>query len=211
MKLPGRDTQWQATIGLLLAGFAFSMSAWLSAGVFERLPHLEDEVAYLYQARIFAGGHLVIDSPQPQSAFWQPFVVDSAATGKRFGKYPPGWPALLALGLLLGHPWLVNACLSALTVLLVYRLGSRVFDPDVGLCAAVLLAFSPATLLLDATLMPHTAALFLATLSLYAYWRMQNGNRSTAWGACAGLALGALAATRPLTAVVLIKRFRYKY
>src|SRR5688572_28153218 len=81
---------------MLLVFFAFSMSAVLSRTVFERLPHLEDEVAYLYQAKIFARFQAVVPIPEPRRAYWQPFVVDYSTSGNRFGKYTPGWSALLS-------------------------------------------------------------------------------------------------------------------
>ncbi len=188
-------------LALGLALFSMVMSAFVSRSVFERLPHLEDEVAYLFQAKTYAGGHLVIDSPDPRRAFWQPFVVDYGLTGKRFSKYSPGWPLVLALGVAGGQPWLVNALLSALTVALVYRLGREIFDADTGVIAAALTAFSPMALLLNATLMGHTAALCAATLFFYAYWRIEQRRNTLAWGAVAGVALGLVIINRPLTAI----------
>ncbi|MBN8637248.1 MAG: glycosyltransferase family 39 protein [Anaerolineae bacterium] len=188
-------------IVLALALFAFGMSAYLSQTVFERLPHLEDEVAYLYQARVFARGDIVIDSPETSRVFWQPFIVDR--DGNRFSKYTPGWSAQLAVGILLGEYWVINAFFAALTVALTYRLGREIFNPQTGLIAAALFAFSPMALLLNATLMSHTSALFWTTLFLYAYWRLERGRHALRWGLLAGLALGALVATRPLTAVAI--------
>lgn len=192
-------------IGLIL--FSFLMAALLSRTVFERVPHLEDEVAYLYQARIFARGDVVIDIPQPRRAYWQPFVVDYNETGKRFGKYSPGWPLLLAVGVNLGQPWVLNAFFAALTVALVYRLGQEIFDEDTGLIAAALTAFSPMALLLNATLMGHTAALFFFTLFMYAYWRIEKHRQVIRWAAVAGIALGLLVINRPLTAVGIAAPF----
>jgi hypothetical protein len=179
------------------------MAGVLSDRVFERIPHLEDELAYLYQARIFAGGQIVIDSPENFAAFWQPFVIDFEPSGKRFGKYPPGWPALLAFGELLGHAWLVNAILGALTVIMVFQIGREIWGPPVGLVAAILTAFSPATLLLNATLMAHTSSLFFATLFLWCSWRFDQGPDRIRWAVGAGLALGSLFTTRPLSAVAI--------
>ena len=65
-----------ALAAALLALFAFSMSALISRTVFDRMPHLEDEMAYLFQARTYAGGHLTVATPQPQRAYWQPFLID---------------------------------------------------------------------------------------------------------------------------------------
>jgi 4-amino-4-deoxy-L-arabinose transferase-like glycosyltransferase len=189
------------TIVLVLIMFSIVMSTLVSRVVFERLPHLEDEVAYLFQAKTYAGGRLVVDTPEPRRAYWQPFVVDYAPTGERFSKYTPGWPALFAIGVLLGQPWIINAFLSGLTVALVFRLGREIFNPDVGVIAAALTAFSPMAILLNATLMGHTAALFAVTLFFYAYWRIEQGRRPLRWGIVAGIALGLVVTTRPLTAV----------
>jgi 4-amino-4-deoxy-L-arabinose transferase-like glycosyltransferase len=185
---------------LLLCFAAFFMSALVSRTVFERLPHLEDEVAYLYQARLYAGGNLVIDTPEPRRAYWMPFLLDQG--GNRFGKYTPGWSMQLSLGTLMGQEWVINAFLAALTVALVYRLGREIFNRDVGLIAAALTTFSPMVLLLAGTLMGHTAAMFAATLFLYAYWRLERARRhNLLWGALAGIGLGLLVANRPITGI----------
>lgn len=194
-------------IVVILIAFSMGMSALVSRVVFERLPHLEDEVAYLFQAKTYARGRLVVDIPEPRRAYWQPFVVDYLPTGERFSKYTPGWPALLAIGVLLGQPWVVNAFLAGLTVALVYRLGREIFNADVGVIAAALTAFSPMALLLNATLMGHTAALFAVTLFFYAYWRIERNRHAVRWGVVAGAALGLVVATRPLTAVGIAAPF----
>ncbi len=161
-------------IVVALAFFSFALSVILSWTVFERLPHLEDELAYLFEARVIAGGNFVIPSPEPSAAYWQPFVVDEG--GLRFGKYTPGYPLQLAAGVLAGAPWIVNAFFAALSVALVYRLGREIFkNEDVGLIAAALVAFSPMAILLNASLMGHSAALFWVGLFIYAYWRLDLG------------------------------------
>ncbi|MCB9453791.1 MAG: glycosyltransferase family 39 protein [Anaerolineaceae bacterium] len=192
-------------IVLFLVGFSFFMSALVSQTVFERLPHLEDEVAYLFQAKLLAGGHSVIPSPEPRRAYWQPFIIDR--DGQRFGKYSLGWPGTLAGGVLLGQPWVINAFLAALTVALVYRLGSDVFNQDTGVIAAALTAFSPMALLLNATLMGHTAALFWVTLFMWAYWQLEHRRRPLRWGIVAGVALGMTLINRPLSAVGIAAPF----
>lgn len=195
--------RWHEGLALALAVFSFFMAAFISRTVFERLPHLEDELTYVFQARIFARGDVVVDVPTPRRPFWQPFVVEYEPQGTRFGKYSPGWPALLALGIVLGQMGFVNAAAAALNVALVYRLGREVFNPDVGVIAAALTAFSPMALLLNGSLMGHTTALCCFTLFMYAYWRLsRRGCRHPLrWAALAGLALGLLIVNRPLTAV----------
>jgi hypothetical protein len=49
--------------------------------------------------------------------------------------------------------------------------------------------------------MGHTAALFAVALFFYAYWRIEKGRQALRWGIVAGLALGLIVTTRPLTAI----------
>ncbi len=196
---------------LLLALFAFGASLEVNRSVFEHLPHLEDEFAYLFQAKIFAGGHAWVPRNEPVKDFWQPFVLQPETspdgTLRRFGKYTPAWPLVLSLGAAVEAPFVVNAFIAALTVALIYRIGHEIFDEAVGLVAALLMAISPMALLLNATLMSHTSALFFVMLFIYGYWRTtiaRRGWRSRLlWGALAGVALGMLVAMRPLTAVAM--------
>ena len=200
-----RPFSWHASGAALLCLAAFALSAILSRTVFERLPHLEDELAYLWQARTYAGGNWVIPTPEPEDAFWQPFVVDH--NGLRFGKYTPGYPLILMIGVWLGQLWIVNALLAAVGVALVFRLGSAVFNPDTGLIAAALTAFSPMALLLNATLMGHALALCCAALFMWSMWQIERRPRPLIWGVIGGLALGLLIATRALTALAVALPF----
>jgi hypothetical protein len=187
----------------ILACFAFVMGAVVSARVFERLHHLEDEIAYLFQARVFAGGQTVVDIPRHARPFWQPFVIDYEPSGKRSGKYPPGWPALLAIGVVFGREWLVNALFGALTVVLVYRIGREVYGRSVGLIAAVRTAFSPAALLLNGTLMAHPAVLSFATLFMWSFLRMEWARARFGWAVAAGAAIDVVFVIRPLSVVAV--------
>lgn len=187
----------------VLVFVAFALAAVFSRSVFEHLPHLEDEVAYLYQAKVFASGRIVEPMPDNRRSFWQPFVIDDTKMQTRFGKYTPGWPLVLSLGVAWGEPWVINAFLAALTVALVYRLGSALFNRDVGLIAALLVTFSPMLVLLNATLMGHTLAICLTTGFIYAYWRLERDRRPWRWGLLAGGMLGLLVITRPLSAIAI--------
>jgi len=186
---------------LALVLFSFGASLFFSGTVFERLPHLEDELAYTFQARVLARGDLVAPRPEQVGAFWQPFVLDR--NGHRFGKYPLGWPAQLAAGEILGAPWIVNAWLAAATTALIYCLGSALFNRDVGVIAAALVAFSPMELLLSGTLMGHTSALCFSALLLYAAWRMEHSQHAIRWGLLAGIALGMIVANRPMSGIAV--------
>lgn len=206
--LTHRKLRLSEIAALALMVFAFGASALISRNVFERLPHLEDEFAYLYQARIFERGQAWVPRNEPVKVFWQPFVLQPETspdgTYRRFGKYPPGWPLVLTVGLWLGQPWLVNAVLAMLNVGLVYRLGREIFDETVGVVAALFLAISPMALLLNATLMAHTWTMFAAIVFVYAYWRItRHGRGRYVWAVIGGLMLGGVVTTRPMTAVAM--------
>ncbi len=187
-----------ALIALLLCYCAMLGSVWVADSVFEKLPHLEDEMAYLYQAKILARGDAYVDVPQPLRSYWQPFLLSE--DGKRFGKYPPGWPLLLAVGVKLNMTWAINAWIGMLSVALTYRLAREVFNEQTGVVAAALLTISPIALLINGTLMGHTSAQFFTLVFLYGAWRVEKGQHALGWAALSGMALGMLVASRPLTA-----------
>ena len=147
-------------IGILLSLLAVVFSYWIAWRYYENLAHLEDEMAYVWQAEVIARGHLTTPSPaQPDSFLW-PFVVDY--NGQRFGKYPPGWPALLAVGERFGQRDLVNPLLAGLAIWLIYRLGKRTLGENIGLLASALTLLSPFFLVNSASLLSHPFGLVLS-------------------------------------------------
>lgn len=172
-------------------------------GIFDGLPHLEDEFANLWQAEVMADGRLRLPSPPEAPSFLVPFVVDYE--GWRFGKYPPGWPAALSLGARAGAAWLVNPLLAGLAVWLTYRLASRFLSGGASLLAAGLVASSPIFLIQSGAIMSHNLSLALALIFCLAWLDLFVPPLSAVpeWVlACvAGASLGLLALTRPLTAV----------
>ncbi len=195
-------------LAALLALAAAAASACVAWDIYEALPHLEDEIAHLWQAEVMADGRIYLESPPEPRSFLVPFVVDYE--GRRFGKYPPGWPAALSLGVRAGAPWLVNPILAGLSAWLVYRLGAKVFTRGLGLVAETLTILSPMFLMLSGSLMGHNLSLFLAS----AFWlawidlfveRVERAKvPARLLVGVAGLSLGLLALTRPLTAVGVV-------
>ncbi len=175
---------------------------------FEQLPHIEDEMAFVWQARVFTENQITIPSPPQSKSFFIPFVIDH--NGQRFGKYPPGWPMMLSLGIRLGLRAWINPFLAGLAVWLTYRLGQKLFSGKVGLLAALLTATSPFFLINAGSLLSHTWSFFL-TLVFIAAWldtfEISNNKVSAMlvpkWMtvSAAGLSLGLLAITRPVTAL----------
>ncbi len=174
--------------------------ALISSLVFERLPHVEDEVAYLFQAKIFAQGKLYAVTPPHPEAFHVPFIIDHE--GRRFAKYPPGHALLLSLGVLLGRPWLVNPFFGALSIVVIYLLGQELYGPSTALLAAGLGLTSPLFLMLAGTYMSHPTCLFAISLFILFFARMLNSGRWR-YPLLAGVALGMAFLIRPLTALSL--------
>lgn len=199
--------RWQPLTALTLALLGAVVAWWVSEAIFERLPHLEDEFAFLWQAQVMAQGKIALPSPPEPKAFLVPFVVDYG--GLRFGKYPPGWPAALSLAARLGAPWSANALFGALSLWLIYRLGQRVRDGGLGLLAALLALASPMYWMLSGSLMSHVFSLFLALAFLHAWLDLtglgRGAGKAPRWlvAAVGGLALGLLVLTRPLTAAAI--------
>ncbi|MGW8250148.1 MAG: ArnT family glycosyltransferase, partial [Anaerolineales bacterium] len=200
-------------IALLLSLLAVLAGYLIAVRVYESMAHIEDEVAYVWQAQAIAGGELTLPSPPHPKSFLVPFVVDYE--GKRFGKYPLGWPVMLALGVALGIRPLVNALLSGAAVWLTYRLGQKIFGDTVGLLAAGLTLSSPFFLMNSGTLLSHPMGLFLSVAFALAWldaWDTERHKTKPAYWSwlaivTAGLSMGLLAITRPLTAVGVLLPF----
>jgi hypothetical protein len=187
----------------VLMSLAAVLLAYLVADrVFERMAHLEDEMAYIWQAQALTRGKLALPSPPEPKSFLVPFVVDH--NGLRFGKYPPGWPAVLAIGELLGQRAWINPLLAGAGVWLTYLLGKKTMGETVGLLAAGLTLTSPFFLLNSGSLLSHPLGLVLSATFALAWLEAYvepEPNHPWFFSIMAGLALGALALTRPFTAL----------
>lgn len=210
--------------GHRLAPIAFALLGVAAARLTARLaladvPHVMDEIAYMLQARMFAGGHLTAPLHLPRAAFAMWFVDDRVRT---FSIFPPGWPAVLALGVLVKATAWVNPLLHGATTLLVALAARALGDGgnsgdggDTGggertdrgrraaIFAAALYGLSPQAVLLAATLMSHTLVALTAAAVLAAGLRLIRPGPSPLHAAALGTALGVAAVTRPLCAVAL--------
>src|SRR5512147_2089587 len=116
---------------------AFILSAAITWGVYGSMPHIEDEYANVFQAKVFASGNLAVRTPSVQSnSFYIPFILNQ--NGWLFGKYPPGYSLLLTPAAWINQWWLINALAAVVVVLGVYLVGRDLFNPGTGLLAAAL-------------------------------------------------------------------------
>ena len=165
------------------------------------IAHVMDEITYLFQAKVFAMGRVTAPVELPRGAFNMWFVEDRTS---RFGIFPPGWPAALAIAVRLGlERWLAPA-LHGVTIVVVGRAGGKLGGSRVALLAALVYATSPQTVLMAASLMSHTlVALAASIVMLFAVSLVQRSDVSLALAVGTGAAVGITAATRPLCAVIL--------
>ncbi|HXV86530.1 MAG TPA: hypothetical protein VD793_07515, partial [Gemmatimonadales bacterium] len=166
-------------------------------GVYAANPHLVDEIAQLFHARVFTAGRLAAPPPEAPGAF---LVTHTWMTHAGWvSQYPPGHTALLALGLALRAEWLVNPVQGGMCLLLVYAVARRLYGPRTAMTAAVLWALSAWVMFMSGTYLNHVTA---ATLTLAAAATLVVPRRVGRWHAVtAGFLLAACAATRPLDAV----------
>lgn len=207
---PLQRAQAADILALFLALAGFLASALVTQRVFEGIPHIEDEVAYVWQANALADGELKIPSPPHPRSYLVPFVVDYE--GARFGKYPPGWPALISIAIQLGIRAWINPLLAGLGVWLTFLLGKRFFSPTVGLLAAGLTITSPFFLMNSGSLLSHPFGLVLS--ALFALTWLEAFPAETEPGSVkhpqhwwltllSALLLGVMLLTRPMTAMAV--------
>ena len=203
ISLPGGDDRsikpWDRRLPWAAAAWVLSLGALIGVFVFERMPHIDDSISYLFQAKYYATGRLYLPAPPDSAAF---HVAQVVVNGDRWFSYGfPGWPAVLAAGVRLGVPWLVNPVLAALSVPLAHAVLRRTYDRGTANLAAILLATSPWLLFMAGELFGHPAAnvwLLLTILGIL----MQRENPRRHGAAIAGVAMGLLFLTRPFDALV---------
>lgn len=203
------ERRWFAGLGgpriaRLYAALAFIVYAWISGrangwSADHALSDYPDPISYFVQARIMASGHLSVPAPQPRDFFNTPYCMQ----GSRFyGMYPPGWPALLAAGVALRVPWLVNPLLASLGLLALHRLGRVLYGDTLAGIAMVLASLWSSVSWFAASYFSETASFLFATLALIGLVEAER-SRPVPSALLCGASLGLLFLIRPWTAVAL--------
>jgi hypothetical protein len=212
----GKIASWPASIGdawmalvrtpdrRLLAVVAilnFLLTLSVEFGPFHNFPNSGDEYSYFVSAELFSRGKLSVPSPPMKEFFEATHVVND---GKFYGKYPPGWPLLLAAGVFLRLPWLVNPLLGALTLVAIDRLARAHFSTETANTAVLMCLGNPYFLFNSASYFSHPACLLFVTLSFH--FALNCLRRPEDWESAVGLGLAAGGAfvTRPFTTMVFL-------
>jgi len=184
----------------------------------------DDVASYLFQAEVFAAGHLKVPLPAPDQAtagagqtdpfFFRTWMVVPHALSDRdpegnppafmFSKYPPGHPFVLFLGKrLFGSYEATPIALVLLFACALYAIVRRTSGPRAGSLALWLLALSPVFVGWGASLMSHNSTLFFLGLAMFAYLRLETTPCTSGrlfWGFLTAAGFGAALLCRPLTA-----------
>ena len=191
----------------LIGAAALVLTTLVSSNLLDRIPHVQDSVAYLFQAKILASGAFNVRPPPAavQSFFSEQFVP--VFQGKWFSQYPPGHSLVLMVGALAGAPWLVGPVLASISLGCIFLLGRRLYGAGIGLLAALLGLSSPFWLFLGSEFMSHSTGLFFAVTFLLCFAQTESDDASRVWPFLAGFLAAMLFITRELTAVGVIGPF----
>lgn len=183
------------------AGLAVLTSAMFSYFALAHMPHIQDEIAMLFQAKVLAGGRLYASTPALIDSFDYEFIV---ADGPRwYGKYFLTPSLLMVPGVWLGVPWLISPILAGIAVLLTYGIGVSLLSEKLARIAVVLMVISPCRVSLFAMMMAHPSCMVAIGLFILGLVRLVKNPRSTGWALAAGLGLALAINARPLTALAL--------
>lgn len=139
-----------------------------------------DESAYVFQARLLADGKLTADAPgegpiPASSPLSDPAVRQRVFRyqhhliheGRWFGKYPPGWSALLAPAMLLHLERFMNPLAGLAILWVTWRIGLLLFNAMVAELALLVLVASPFFTLSCVDFLSHASAGLLLGLAVY--------------------------------------------
>jgi hypothetical protein len=192
----------RATLAALaLVALGLGGSSWVGDHVLDRFPNSADEHVYRFQAETLAKGRLWNPAPQPPRFFSFRHIAER--DGKWVGRFPPGWPGLLAAAEAVHVPaWLVNPLLGALSLGVLFLLARRLHGPGVALATTAGVLGSAFFVFNAASYFSHVPALLFCLLfHLFGLRHLERGAAAPA--VLAGLAIGCAFLIRPFTAVLV--------
>ena len=202
--LPRRLFLWVAAFSAALLSIVY-IATYLRGG-----PRIIDATTYFLQGRALSHGDLAWAVDEPTASFRGRFLLfrEGAGDTAMGGIFPPGYPLLLAFAFRIGAPMVVGPAIAAALVIVTYRLAltigqdalgrtpeARALVEPMARTAAIISIVCAALRYHTADTMAHGATALGITLALDAALKGR--------AIVAGLALGAVVATRPVSAVAI--------
>lgn len=179
---------------MLLSG----LFAWY---VLDGVPHLQDEIAMIFQAKNLASGRLYSTAPPMPEFFDMEFVVRD---GQRwYGKYQLGPSVWYLPGVMLDCAWLVSPLFSGLAVIVLYLLAREILGAHRCRGVVVLAVISPWWLMTFGSMMAHPGCLLVLSASGLFFVRAVRRPQGWSDAALAGVFLGLGIHFRPYTALLI--------
>jgi hypothetical protein len=190
---------------LTLAGFAAAFLSLAYIAYYLRGgPRIIDATSYFLQGRALSHGMLSWSIPEVSANFRGRFLLFHEPD-RLAGIFPPGYPLLLALGFLVGAPMVIGPLLAAGLVIATYFLARELVrghaeEETIARFAAALSVVSVALRYHTADTMAHGAAALAVTIGFCAALAARRKGDLRLF-ALAGLALGYVVCTRPISAL----------
>ena len=208
MSLSSIHNAWNKFLGttgvlpwVVIGGVNLGLALGIGRGTLRNFPNSGDEYAMQLSARLFSQGRLSAPPLEPRE-FFTPYQVIN--DHRLYGKYPPGWPALLSGGMKLGVPWLVNPLLGLLTLIILHRTARDHYTIETANLSLFLVAGNPYFLFNSASYFSHPCCLFALTLFTFCSLRATGSPGRWSDFVGAGTAAGLALVTRPFTAAVVV-------
>ncbi|MFA6222288.1 MAG: glycosyltransferase family 39 protein [Desulfomonilaceae bacterium] len=166
--------------------------------VFQGQPAVDDEEAYLFQAKTYLTGRLVLPVPLAPNSISRTFMIINWCWTTR---YLWGHPIILAIGMVVGSPYIITVLMALGSILLLYLVGCQTTSKKEATIAAILMGLSPFFLFVSATLLTGVSMLFLLLLFILGWFHLEKCPRvllALGMGFCLGWAF----TIRPLTAIL---------
>jgi hypothetical protein len=166
-----------------------------AAVVYHDYPLSMDEYAAVFQAKVFASGHLFAVIPRNLvdwlvvRGFNGSFLIASRETGGAIEQYWPGFALLLAPFEFLRAPWLCNALLAGLAIVLIHWITQEITNDRRAAGWALLFTVASGAFVADALSYYSMQAHLTANLAFVALLLRPSGYRTFGAGLVGSLAL----------------------
>lgn len=186
---------------LICIAISIVSSGWFAYYIFLHMPHIQDEIAMQFQAKILATGRLWAPAPKIAEFFDCEFILNN--NGKWYGKYFIGQALFLVPGVWIGATWLIHPLLAGVAVWLTYALGTSLWSERLGRLAALVITIAPFRVVIFAMHLGHASSLIMLGFFALAVVKVVQNPRRWGWGFVAGISLGLAGNARPLTALAI--------